>query len=47
MRHRRPDSDITRCTCGAWAWLGEPCPDCGHDVTDTYQPMHTPREETA
>lgn len=25
----RADHDITRCTCGAWAWRYEPCPECG------------------
>ena len=25
----RADSDLTRCTCGAWAWLHEPCEECG------------------
>lgn len=27
----RPDFELTRCTCGAWAWLYEPCDDCGAD----------------
>ena len=33
----RPDKNVTRCTCGSWAFLYGRCPGCGADeVTAVY-----------
>lgn len=34
----RPDKNVTRCTCGSWALLYQPCPACGiEEVTSIYR----------